>query len=699
MSPSSMVTANGTIDSTDAVQPPANHLGKRKRSESPRKLINGNHVLDFQNQLRTALTGIHRSAPADALLKHSLPPESPKQADVKRARLGSDDHDEKSTVEARIQAGSYTSLDDLKADVLRVQEALLRQDDKVNGDSKADPGHDNAADLVALLAAEFESTPKMAEMAPSNRQQIITLRSQTEKGSQQLYSGLQVSTKDGDDAGGGDVASIDGRLLPNGFDVADAATINSELLAPPKDKRLFGDVFRPRASLKQLEQPRPRQANTATTLRFEKVLVPDRTSPIHRSDYKYQPLPTSTWLTYSKGTRSNEPEAIIKQRALSSLNATDYRVSLAANAVAGNQAENTDALFKAAFSSFAPAYDSTKGLVNDADRNRSYWRRFGRRRLDQIFQSDYPRVEEPSSSEAPANDDNFDDVVANFQPTDHDPAAAEHDDNPDSVDDVLEEVSQLLETVYSYQQIRAASNHNSDISRDEFDAYEILRSQLSILVSSLPPFAVAKLDGDKLNDLAISTTILVEGVDYRGTGQPDDYTIQKYRAAQQATSTTTRPAQPQQSARNQYPTPATTQRYNTAYNPIASQPTYNRPMAAGSYQQTPTSQRQFQTNSYNAQSAVQQFQRPLQNGYPYNANGQPGQAYPQTPSQPGYQQRAQQQAAQHPVAYARTASPSKPLVNGQTPYYNQATANQQRAQQTFSPAPPTIPAQPALNAT
>ncbi|RMZ82037.1 hypothetical protein DV737_g2328, partial [Chaetothyriales sp. CBS 132003] len=685
MSPSSMTTANGTVDCTGLVQPPANHLGKRKRSESPRRLFNGNHVLDFQRQLQAALTGIHRSPPADALLTHALPPESPKRADVKRARLASDDDGGKSTVEARIQAGSYASLDDLKADVMRVQEALLRQDGKVNGNCKGDTtGHNNAADLVALLAAELDCTPRMAEMAPSSRQQIITLRSQTEKGTQQL---------------------IDGRRLPNGFDVADAATISSVLLAPSKDKRLFGDVFRPRASLKPLEQPRPRQANTATNLGFETALVQDRTIPIHRSDYKYQPLPTSTWLTYSKGTPSNDPEAGKKQRAWSSLNATDFRASLAANAVAGSEADNTDGLFKDVFSSFAPTYDSTKGLVNDADRNRSYWRRFGRRRLDQIFHTDYPPLEEASPNEAvAANDDNFDDVAANFQPTGDDDGLvlAEHDKAPDSVDGVLEEVCHLLETVHSYQQIRAASNRNTDISGDEFDTYEILRSQLSIVVSSLPPFAVAKLDGDKLNDLAISTTILVQGVDYRGTGQPDDYTVQKYRAAQQATSAT-RPAQAQQPARNQYPTPAATQRYNTAFNPIASQTTFNRPVAAGSYQQTPTSQRQFQNNSYNAQSAVQQFQRPLQNGYAYNANSQPGQTYPQTPSQPGYQQRAQQQAAQHPAPYARTASPSKPLlVNGQTSNYNQAAAaNQQRPQQqSFSPAPPTTPAQaqPTINA-
>ncbi|RMD41993.1 hypothetical protein DV735_g3132, partial [Chaetothyriales sp. CBS 134920] len=662
-SPSSMATANGTVHPSEAVQPPASHLGKRKRSESPRHLPNSSHALDFQKQLQAALTGIHsRSPPANALLTHALAPESPKQADAKRVRLAPD---EKPTGDPKRPAGS---------------DAPLANDSQ-------------KTTLLALLAAKLDSTPGLATVAPSPRQQIITLRSQTEKGSQQLYSGLPVSSNE-------KLAAIDGRQLPNGFDVTDA-TINSALLVPAKDNRLFGDVFRPRTSLKQLEQPRPPQASATTTLRFETGLVSDRATPIHRADYKYQALPTSSWLTYSSHTLSNDPDTVKNQHAWPSLNAADAKASATTEAVAGSEAdkaaETLDALFKDAFCSFAPAYDSAKGLVNDADRNRSFWRRFGRRRLGQIFKTEYPPLEELRSSEAPATDDNFDDVVANFKPTDDEDAVAaeEQHEEPSNVDDVLEEVSNLLETVHSYQQIRAANSNNADIDEDEFDAYEILRSQLTILISSLPPFAVAKLDGDKLNDLAISTTILVQGVDYRGTGQPDDYTIHKYRIAQQATSATPRPAQTPQPGRSQYPTPATTQRYATSYNQIASQPTYNRPVAAASYQQTPTAPRQFQTNTYTAQSAVQQFQRPLQNGHAFNGNGQPAQAYPQTPSQPGYQQRAQQQAAQHAAPYARSASPSKPQINGQVPYYT--PAQQQRAQPPLSAVAPATPAQQTLN--
>ena len=321
----------------------------------------------------------------------------------------------------------------------------------------------------------------------------------------------------------------------------------------------------------------------------------------------------------------------------------------------------------------------------------SYWRRYGKKRLTKIFKTQYPDLEEDraKANEFSSIEDNFDEIVANFTPIEDDDEIQLAKDGPNDVSDVLDEVSQLLETVHSYQNIRAASNRNTNISGDEVDTYDLLRSQLSMLVSSLPPFAVAKLDGNKLNDLNISTNIMVQGVDYRGTGQADDYTLQRYRVAQQASSVASRAPQPQP-ARTHYPTPATVPRYGTSFGPVAPQTAHTQ-RTATSYQQTPTTQRPYQSNAYNSQAAVQQFQRPTPNGYSYGA--QTPQSYAQTPSQPGYQQRAQQQA----IAYGRTDSPTKPVVNGQAPYYNQA--QYQRPQQPYSPAPqPQTPAQNAVNA-
>ncbi|KAL8955409.1 MAG: hypothetical protein Q9193_006728 [Seirophora villosa] len=59
-------------------------------------------------------------------------------------------------------------------------------------------------------------------------------------------------------------------------------------------------------------------------------------------------------------------------------------------------------------------------------------------------------------------------------------------------------------------------------SADEVDIYNMLKSQLSIMVSSLPPYALAKLDGKKLGVLNVNTTIQVETPNHRGSLEEDE---------------------------------------------------------------------------------------------------------------------------------------------------------------------------------
>jgi hypothetical protein len=615
----------------------------------------------------------------------------------------SPDDDEKPTIETKILEGEYNSVDQLTDDIKRAKDAIDAQHDsaRVNGHVKNNSMEGAASELLTLFSSHLDSTSDSkatthASPSVSNHRngQIITLRSQTEKGTQQLFSGLQVQRQ-----GDKDVV-VDGRRLPNGFDLTDPATMDSTLLAPPKEKRLFGDVFRPRPTVKQLEMPRSRPANRTSTLSFVTEPSLEKGVPINRADYKNQSLPTSIWLSYSKTTAYNDQDALRRQRERA-LTATDFRAALVANDVAANEADDANALFKKVFSSFTPIYDSSKGLINEQDHNRLYWQRYGKKRLNKIFRTDYPDIEEVNNKqdESEVFDDSFEDVVTNFQPAeDEDPILPQ--DEPANVDEVLDEISRLLETVHSYQNLRAASVRNPDPSGNELDTYELLRSQLKILVAALPPFALAKLDGNKLQDLNISTNIMVEGVDFHGTGQPDDYTLQRYRAAQQATTVAASRAPQQQTARQQYPTPATVQRFGTTNQSyqapgVSAQAAYaQRPTA--NYQSTPSTQRQFPpANTYNPQAAVQQFQRPTPNGYGSYSTQTPQAQHPgysQTPSQPGYQQRAQQQAA---LGYGRTASPTKPMMNGQTPFHNPAPYQRptQQHQQSYSPAPQPTPSQ------
>jgi len=203
----------------------------------------------------------------------------------------------------------------------------------------------------------------------------------------------------------------------------------------------------------------------------------------------------------------------------------------------------------------------------------------------------------------------------------------------------------------------------------------MLRSQLSILVSTLPPFAVAKLNGDQLDELNISTKILVDVPDRPGTGQVDDYTWRKQRMAQQATTAASRPLATPAVRPNYVPGQTNPATYNSQVrNYNASVPaTAAYGMRAPPNYQTPTASRPPYSpapypNAYpSSRPTVQQFQRPLQNGYAnYAGAATPGQSpgYAQRATQPGFQQRAPEPAGL--ATAGRSASPQKPVLNGQT---------------------------------
>lgn len=640
-------------------------------------------------------TDMDSSAPVSTLLNHSLPSDDDHAPESKRLRRSSVSP-EYDTIEKRISSDFYTSIDQLRHDVARLRDALPneRPDRLPNGDSQRSSSPMTlfeAADKVAKVLSldDIQDPPPHSPSESTHHPgQVITLRSQTEKGTQQLYSGLQIQDKVK-----GATAAVDGRRLPNGFDLTDPATMDTSMLAPTRDRRLFGDIFRPHRNVKQLEMPR----SSRTTFRsnivgFSKEPNPDKMTTTNRHDYKSQQLPVSSWLNYNTSDQQSSRKLRGKSFAQG-----DLRAALMANDVAANEDEDESALFRRAFSSFAPTTDTAKAVVSDRDRDRQWWSKYGSKKLHNIFQSQTVDVgSHDEDGETEEVDDDFANVVSNFQSAEEEEAPSLDKDDPESVDEVLAEVSELLETVHSYQHIRSLdtrpSTSGSKPSSAESDSYELLRSQLSILVASLPPFAVAKLDGNKLLDLNISAHILVDTIDYRGTAQPDEYTLSRYRATQPA-ATVPRPQQPAAQPRPAYQTP-TLPRYNTNNNLQAY--AQNLGIAAARYGQTPsTLQRPYQTpyqqpqpGSTYSQPTVQQFQRPgpgptpAANGYGSYSGSNPIATAPTTttalgganpPSQPAYQQHAQSKGAYplaantHATMAARSASPTKPpALNGQT---------------------------------
>ncbi len=195
----------------------------------------------------------NRSSPVSSLLKQSLPSNEPTSPEKKRVRLSSASPEDDS-IERRISSDFYTSFDQIQKDLSRLRDAIsnIGPAAQVNGDVKIpDVSTDSLHEAADKLAEILSSDGNPVHTGLTHRTgQVITLRSQTEKGTQQLYSGLQL-----EDTETGAVSSLDGRKLPNGFDLTDPATMDTSMLAPTKDRRLFGDVFQPHRNLKQLEAP------------------------------------------------------------------------------------------------------------------------------------------------------------------------------------------------------------------------------------------------------------------------------------------------------------------------------------------------------------------------------------------------------------------------------------------------------------
>ena len=103
------------------------------------------------------------------------------------------------------------------------------------------------------------------------------------------------------------------------------------------------------------------------------------------------------------------------------------------------------------------------------------------------------------------------------------------------VDEILEEISELLETLNSYQRIRnlslnplPRSGSTSSVadpakpSEAEVATYNTLKAQLTLMIAMLPPYAVAKLNSDQLAELNISTKIQVLTDNYKGVMEEDE---------------------------------------------------------------------------------------------------------------------------------------------------------------------------------
>ena len=346
--------------------------------------------------------------------------------------------------------------------------------------------------------------------------------------------------------------------LPNGISTSKVIPVHGFESSQEREKvPTLGELFPPPPTVQPLNPPRQSRLTgvRSSTVNWVKASDPVPSSNAHRRTYPQQPLATGAWISYnavpsSTLQASSEEKRRQRDRALSSGESQLSRTSVATQAA--HCAAKEDALFCSVYSSFAPVKDNSSAIVPDHSKESVWWSKRGERKYRELFQHQAPGFtgeNAPQLDKAPQTADIYDDeisaVVEGWTPAElpRELMGSKGDrkfpDSTSEIDLLIGEISELLETLHSFQRIRSFSSTNSGLtttnpdlsglssssvapSTAELDVYNMLQSQLAVIISSLPPYAVSKLDGERLGLLKTSTKIPIEGKIYAGTIEEDE---------------------------------------------------------------------------------------------------------------------------------------------------------------------------------
>lgn len=717
-------------------------------------------------------------------------PSSATKPRAKRAKTSGEQ--DTSNIRARVESNHYNTLQEFLSDIERASTAVIeRHRSQTNG---ANPEGAYLPEVVNRIAAfkknmnsligqSFVNQSDVKVEAPEEDDEqplssvptvgvredkrVLTLLGGTQSQPRQLWSSLQKSVKvplHSTESGAEKVVEVQEPLrdngLPNGITTTLAVPFNLDSIN--KHKRTFGEVFAPRSGLPPAEPRKRRRSGSVSWIDHFDLAMDVKNFSGERNNHNLTPFPCGQWLQYGSVSSSSPYWARVEKQYQDTPVGSRY----------GDPALGTGddpSVLLGVYSSFAPSYDSSNAVISEDQKNLVWWGHRGARRLRALLSRAQPELEkDPEAIDLEAIDKIDDGMLNEFaesqKPKDYSEYLAEYEQVPKEdvesrkIDDVLAEVSDLIETLGSYQNIRrttipsatemtesdespAAEEQGSEHPSDAEQAvYDALKSRLVSIVSSLPPYAVAKVNGDKLGELKISQKIIIESPDWKGTMEKDDYTLHQERAAAIAaqTNAANRASTPatSRSASFQAPHSGYNQRSFNANNRVSQPPSgfqvpqqvpqQNRqPSVPGSYTPgpaggrppaTPTtaqrpgygSQQYAQANPQYNQANSAQFPRPTSNGYtpqpytprpgqpaPYNTpqGRTPGQVPASAPAQRYQQQYANQTPSQGysniaaSAAYARSAADQAAV--------SKAQYAAQQARQSPSTPQPQVEARPS----
>lgn len=636
----------------------------------------------------------------------------------KRAKVAND-KEETASIHERVETGRYSTIQEFLGDIEKASSTVIeRSKTQASGDRADETPLTETVNRIAAFKKVLNSlvrqvhvgqpavkteTPEgegeaPAKSAPSNGDArsdgtVLTLFGNPSN-PKHLFSSLRKSVKvplisDGPETE--KYVEVQPPLrdvaLPNGINTTKVAPTNLETESK-QPKRTFGEVFAPRPTLPQLEPPRrTRSSSRSTWIDSFDAMTNYKSFPGERNNYCLAPLPSGQWLQYGGVTSS--PSYWNRKQKDGDAFPKSYEDPLLAT-------EEHPSLLQGVYSSFAPSFDSSGAVVQADSKDLVWWGKRGAKRLHSLLSIPYEEESRATPSEQPGNigelDENtLEEMVKTFNPEDFADnvtyAGREENKEQDKeeskeMEALLRDVSELLETLSSYQKVRnldISASGNQDASPDrghettpsaaERSVYETLKSSLSALISTLPPYAVSKLDGDQLAELNISQKILVENQDYHGTMEKDDFTLQQERITAMA------PAVGSSSHRTSTPNvasagrPRAYQGYNRPYVPAQGFPT---PQAYYGARQPSTPVSSFNPGQFaGPRPAATPSQRP---GYlPQYAQATPTLAQLQRPGQTGYSPYAAQQGPPTPATAAQASPQSytpRPAPQPQPGVYN-----------------------------
>lgn len=727
--------------------------------------------------------GLHASSRYDttpSILKRSLP--EPSVEDEPQSKRQKSDHDAKGLcIQDKVDSDSYKLLDHLVLDlkhVIQDRAVELQSAQSADGNKFDEDAFIELANLkekaleiharemaypqeAALTARNGPGALDSIAQKPSNGNTVLTIFGSAPQ-PKHLFSSLpkRESTPEHPE---GFVKPLPDVQLPGG--VSTTTVLPASSSNNPGRVPTLGELFPSPANLPPLQPPKaPKTATKSKVLGFYHPELAERSRYRHGS-YFSADLTTGAWLDYSNATPPSKNKSRQRERTLSLAGQKPSTADL--------EMSEMETLFRGAFSSFAPEKDDSGAIIPSGEVARVWYQRQGHRYMQQMIESelagDAIDANDEVNQEVPMliDEDKIAETLENWDDSMVDPSLTIDDvlgkksDEDKEIDDTLQEISDLIETLSSYQRNRnmalpTSQNRNSadpaktdmlngslaqEPTDEERDTYQMLKDQLAVIISGLPPYAVARLNSDKLEGLNVSTKLEVRSDVYKGVMEEDEAARLKHQqqAAVQAAQT---PRQPQRAPSFQAGTPY--QQYNRPYpvqnqtpvpipnhyqqSPMRAQvpPSFQRqasaPMPGIPPQQhrQPTGQPFARPNGYIPQPMQQRpygtpgavppypaspVQQRIPGGYPgAPAPGTPGQRYPS--SYAGYNPQQQQpgmqpQFTQQPGGFAphingagsippRTMSPQVPQYQA-TPSYSPRPVSQQavpRPQQYGIPGQP-----------